>query len=518
MRKSLFVLLPALMMSTVKVGAQDITEARNLSNLNSQATARSIGFGNALGSVGGDFSSISVNPAGLGIYRSSELVFTSALRINSANTDYAGTNTMDNNTRFTINNFGVVFTDAPKGKRYDRRSWKTVSFAFGMNRVADFNHDYSYAGKNTTSSASQAFESDANLYPGADQDPGALGYLGYQAYLTNKDSNGVFLTVVPFSGGINQIKNVHQTGGISEYVFSLAGNYKEKLMLGITIGIPTVRFDRNSYYTENVAAGNNSNPDHFNTFTYGQHLNITGNGINAKIGAIYKFTDLFRLGVAFHSPTYYSITDVSDPAITSVSQGQATSLTTGDYLLQNQFDYHFTTPWKGIVSATIMLNKFGFITADYEYVNYKSMRYTYPEGIDPSTNTTFQEEASAMNQTIKKTYTGASNFRLGGEARFAKYFMARLGFGYYGNAYTSYGQNTAYSSYTTERMDVSCGAGFHFKHFYADLGWVHSMYTGYEQPYSIDYTGVVSGVSVGIPVAKTTYAVNNVALTLGVKF
>jgi hypothetical protein len=186
-----------------------------------------MGFGNALGSVGGDFSSLSVNPAGIGIYRSSELTLTPSLKINSNSTDYTGVATTDNNTRFNFNNFGLVFTDAPKGKRYDRRSWKTVSFGFGMNRLADFNYNYSYSGTNSSNSASLLFESDANLNKsaaGATDISNSLGYMGYNSYLLNINGAGNYYSIVPYSGGVYQQKSVHSTGGVNEYVFSLGGN------------------------------------------------------------------------------------------------------------------------------------------------------------------------------------------------------------------------------------------------------------------------------------------------------
>ena len=51
--------------------AQSVWDAAKYSQASIFATARSTGFGGALGSVGGDFSSLSVNPAGIGIYRTS---------------------------------------------------------------------------------------------------------------------------------------------------------------------------------------------------------------------------------------------------------------------------------------------------------------------------------------------------------------------------------------------------------------------------------------------------------------
>lgn len=516
MRTPAFALLPALLVTSLAASAQDLQEAFNLSNLTVQGTARSMGFGNALGSVGADFSTISVNPAGLGVYRSSELTFTPSLRINGAGSDYAGTNTTDNNTHFNINNFGLVITSAPKGKRYERRNWKTVSFAFGMNRTADFNLNYTYTGKNATSSASQVFESDANYDPTSAYalgPSGGLGYMGYQSYLLNKDALGQYYTIVPYTGGVLQTKSTQVNGGINEYLLSLGGNYKEKLMLGVSVGIPTVKYDKTSYYKETLSADNNAaNPYGFQYFSYNRDLSVTGTGVNVKLGAIYKITNNFRLGASFHSPTIYSISDVLTPTMTAAHNDSVAILQVGDYeggLVQNQFDYTFVTPWKGVVSATFLIKKMGFITADYEYVGYNSMRYRYPSGID-NAGYSFKDAETQMNQDIKNTYQGASNFRLGGEARLGKFFMVRLGGGYYSSPYKN--------SDNGQRIDVSAGCGFRFKHFFTDFAVVHSMYQATEQPYYVDYSTVISGSAATVPTATTNYSINNVALTLGVKF
>jgi long-subunit fatty acid transport protein len=144
------------------------------------------------------------------------------------------------------------------------------------------------------------------------------------------------------------------------------------------------------------------------------------------------------------------------------------------------------------------------------------MRYQFPGGFDTYGNS-LQTAQDNINQEIRKTYQGVSNYRLGGEIKLTKYFMVRAGFGYYGNAYTPYGEANN-SFYTTQRIDLSAGLGFHFRHFFTDLGLVHSMYTGYEQPYNVDYSGVVSGPQTTIPQAKIDYSIDNLALTVGFKF
>ena len=510
MRHFKFLLASVGVAATLHSSAQDLNEAYNLSNMTPQGTARSIGFGSALGSIGGDFSSISVNPAGLGVYRTSELSFTPSLKINFASSDFQGVTRNDNNTRANINNFGVVFTEAPKGRRYDRRAWKAVSFAIGVNRVADFNHDYNYKGNNATSSASLAFEADANAYPN-DITPGTLAYTGLNSGVISLSTLNYY-TAVPFAGGISQSNVIQERGGINEYAIALGGNYKEKLLLGATIGIPSMAYVRNSDYTETVLPTNSYNPAHFQTFTYNNKLNISGLGVNLKVGAIYKATDFLRIGAAFHTPTLYSITEVTDYGISSVVNNYQYAISTANNLPQQRFDYSFATPLKSVLSASIILKKLGFVTADYEFVNFGTMKYYYPAGFDENTGISYKTEADQMNQAIKNNYQSASNIRVGAEIKITKHFMVRGGAGYYGNPYKT---GTA-----MERLDISAGLGFRTKNFFADFGAVNSMYKFSEQAYSkVNYNYVATASTHALPpVATVKNTVNNVAVTVGVKF
>ena len=502
----------SILLSQTLAFGQSVSDAFNFSNNELQGTARSAGFGNALGSVGGDFGCMSVNPAGIGVYRASEISVSPSLKMNGASSQYAGSTTNDNGAVINVNHFGFVFTKAPRGRRAERTEWKSVSFAFGMNKTADFSRDFTYKGKNTTSSATLAMESDANLNPGSDSTPGTLGFLGYQSYLLNRDFNGNFRTVVPFQGGIDQQKSVQTRGGINEYVLTLGGNYREKLLLGVTIGLPVLNFTYSSTYSETIDPSNTTNPDNFTSFSYGKSVSVSGNGINMKLGAIYKINDRVRVGLALHTPTYYSLTETYTPAISSIVDGSGTLITTNDFPIGSQFDYHLTTPWKGVLSGTYFFGSKGFVTADYEYVNYSSMHFAYPDGYDDATGMSFQQEESAINQQIKDTYKGASNLRVGGELVLGKITMLRAGVGYYGNAYQGSVNNS-------QRIDMSVGAGWHFYHFYTDIALVHSMYKYTEQPYTIDYSGVVSSnTGAAAPQATVNYQLNSLVWTLGFKF
>lgn len=513
----LFTALSCLSFLSYKAFAQDETDALRYSFLSPQGTARSIGIGGALGSIGGDFSALSVNPAGIGVYRSSDFMITPAIRINNVNGTYINQSTDDNQARFTIGNIGVVFTGTAKGKRYDRSAWKSVSFGLGINRMADFNRNTTYTGTNKgpkATSFGEAFVTDAIAHP--EDIKGAYGVntsvpagIGWQSYLVDTFSDGTFFSPViaatdPNRLSFNQHRTVREHGGINEIVLSLGGNYQEKFMLGATVGLPLVNYTRDMTFEESDASGIDTN--YYKSLLFRESLSTSGIGVNLKLGFIYKPTDNVRLGVALHTPTYFGLTDVQNRSISTETEGMRalygapgtqTVLNQGSDIPEARFEYGLSTPWRAIFSASGLLGKYGFITADYEYVNYRSARFHY--------DAAYAFEESTVNALIKNTYKGASNIRIGAEGRLEN-LMIRLGFGYYGNPYAT--------GKSTERIDVSGGIGYRFETWYLDLGFVHSQYTTEEQPYHVIYP---SG-EYEVPKATLKNSLNNVALTVGWKF
>ncbi len=473
--------------------AQDISDAYRYSFIAPQGTARSLGFGSALGSVGGDFSSLSVNPAGIGIYRKGEVMFSPSLRFGRVDGRYLGTTSDDAKSAFNFSNLGIVFTRAQRGKRYERSSWKAVSFGIGINRMADFNRRYSYRGYMKTdggpnNSYSELFVNDASQYPGDVNTNGTLAYLGYQSYLVNSDSLG-FYSLASSRIGLNQLRSVKEGGGMSEMVISLGGNYEEKLMIGATLGLPIIRYTRDAFFQEDDAGGNNM--DYFGSFRYTESLKTTGMGVNLKLGLIFKPADAFRLGVAVHTPTWFSMSDDFNESLTANTENYYGTVSVQNN--PNRFDYSLTTPWRGILSATVMMGKYGFITADYEYVDYNTVRFRFAND--------YKTEENLRNDILRSTFKAASNVRVGIEGRLDQFFM-RGGFGYYGSPYKS-------STSDANRLDISAGLGFRTEHVFADIAYVHSTLQQMETPYTLPY--------VQSPTATLDNKLNNIVLTLGLK-
>lgn len=440
--------------------AQNIMDAGKYGQTASFSTARSIGFGGALGSVGGDFGSLSVNPAGIGIYRSSEFMITPGLRFSSAESQYTAGSTSDNNVRFGFNNMGAVFTETASSKNYDKEDWKAASFGIGLNRTADFSRTYNYNGQNFTSSGSQYFEADAFNYPqSTTDDPGTPAYLGYQSYLLSND----YVSLVPYWQGVNQKKTVQEKGGITELAISGGGNYRDKLMLGATLGINFLNHRTNTtYYEETIDA---TVTDSFDHFSYNEQYRTNGTGVNLKLGAIYSFNNYFRAGIAFHTPTIYSLTETSG---NNISVSSKVFLTNPIVSPDNEYEYTYVSPFKTILSATGMLGKYGFVSLDYELVSYNTMRYNMDD----------KQTQNRLNDLLKNTYTAASNIRAGLELRFDQ-FRIRGGYGFYGSPYKN-------EMYQSTRNDISFGLGYRFGPTFVDFGVISSRYTTKEQPYVLD--------------------------------
>ena len=116
----------------------DLPTMKLLSQRNyAYGTARSSAMAGAFTSLGGDLASMGINPAGLGMYRSSEFGLSLAVETNSTHENYPGTLWREdyNSTRFIPTNVSLALN------LYQGSGTLTsFTFGFGYNRRADFNY------------------------------------------------------------------------------------------------------------------------------------------------------------------------------------------------------------------------------------------------------------------------------------------------------------------------------------------------------------------------------------------
>ena len=228
-----------------------------------------------------------------------------------------------------------------------------------------------------------------------------------------------------------------------------------------------------------------------------------------KLGLLFKPTDFVRLGLAIHSPTYYTLTDEESSNMTTALENPAQVIPTTSATFTDggigSTRYITNTPWRFIASGSYVLHEVsdvhqqrGFITADVEYVTYPSASYKSDGQMLDGTEDTYYANVKSV---IKEYYKSAFNFRLGGELKFNT-IAVRLGGAYYGNPY----KDASISSNITQ---LSGGLGYRNKGIFIDLTYAQLINKDVNFPYRL------------LDKANTfaTYKNNrgNVLLTLGFK-
>lgn len=491
-------------------------------------SARSMAIGGAMGALGGEITNLWVNPAGLGFYKTSELVLSPGLTLAGSKGSFRGTDAKaDNLTRFNLGASGFVFG---YGDKYSK--WASKAISIGVNRVANFAGSSYYKGTNDYSSFTEPLANEFyNFYTNAkDADPSlwnktivnralndpsvsTLTKMSLYTYLVDVDSTASGHTVFSRAedvGIVDQERSITTKGGITEISLGFAGNMDDKLYIGGSIGVPIVNYVRHSIFTESDATQDNDND--FGYSRYEEEFTSKGVGINAKLGVIFKPIERLRIGMAVHSPSLYALKDKTTSKMTTDVENlfgagkgvdSVRSATFYDNNGDPTFKYDLVSPWKFLISGAYVLNEVediggqkGFISADIEYVTYGSSKFKEAEDNGEA------EYFKQVSDAVKELYKGAFNFRVGGELKFNT-IMTRLGFAYYGNPYED-------KELKAHRMNVSGGLGYRDKGIWIDLTYVQSLNKDSDFPYRVD-----------APRANTYATIkdrsSNLMLTFGIK-
>lgn len=108
MKKIVCLVASVLFLSGASAFAQGEMDAYKYSLGDLNGTARYLGMGGAFGALGGDASAMSSNPAGLGIYRSSEVVGTLSLSSIDTKSNWNGNVSKDDKSKLSFDNFSYV--------------------------------------------------------------------------------------------------------------------------------------------------------------------------------------------------------------------------------------------------------------------------------------------------------------------------------------------------------------------------------------------------------------------------
>ncbi len=480
--KKIYLSLAMLLYALVAFSQNSVDVLRFSRNFNG-GTARYMAMGGAFGALGADFSTLSVNPAGIGIYKKSVFVGSPSVFLSNTKTTMDNSTDFDSKNNFNMNNYGFVFVNR---MNHDKKGWKAVQFGIGVNRLNNFNRSFNMTNHNTESSLITDYQDQAyGKYP--DQLDAFSTDLAWKTYLfqdTTRVNGGILAyTSALNKGGAEQRESVKEWGSVNELTFAFGGSYNDIFYIGGAVGFPFARFYQQVHHFETDDADTIAD---FKSFSMNRYLETHGNGVNFRLGVIVRPASILRLGFSFESPTWYSMNDYYYNDMEQLFEnGTKLDAKSPD----GHFDYRITTPMKLNGSAAFILGRFLIVSAEAEYLDYSS-------GFLSSRTYTFSSE----NNDVKNKYGASLNGKAGVEFHMRP-MSFRVGAAVFGNPYKE-GINESV------RYQLSAGLGYRDRDFFFDIAYVYSQETTDYYMYDPVFVGP----------ASVKENIHQIVMTVGIKF
>ncbi len=424
--------------------AQTASEALRYSLLNYQGTARYEALGGAFNALGGDLSSVIINPAAGSIYKTSSFELTMGVHTPETTTEYSGMRMSESTSNFYVTGAGFI-------KRYEDAlrtpKWDDLTLAIGYSRTNDFNREQIISGTSNTTRAQYFSDlAQGTLYEDLIYTNPFDAELAWYTYLI--DTLGApdnYVPLVQNPVGTVASEYLTSSGGQSEISFGVSTTYDDKLHLGFGVGIPLINYSEERRYFE---SGLDSATNTISGWGYEQYLETIGGGINFKVGLIYRPVNWLRLAAAYHSPTWYSMEDFYFSEMTTFfSDGGSVTRLSPD----GNFLYSLRTPQRIHLGGALVVAPDGLISVDYERVDYARAQFNADDFNYGNTNS-----------EISQSFNDMAIWRFGTEWRIGNLYLR--------GGYQLWGDPIADGfSFSFERTVVSGGVGFRNNKFQADI-------------------------------------------------
>lgn len=490
--KKITSILSILLIFSALAQAQGEIDAQRFSREDLNGTARAMSMGGAFGALGGDQTGVSINPAGIAVYRSSEIVGT--LNLDNERSSVGDYNA--NRTRFNMDNLGFVGYFPLRNDVFP-----LVNFGFSYNKLKSFDKNMSAVGNPTNSLMDYIADRSEGVNPlnlelGDDlPDPFVtqpwLSVLGFNSYLINDHVDDIGYYYTPLNtGGIRPVNEIitRERGHIDNYDFTIGTTVNNILNLGISLSVKDISYSLTSDYLEDFSTDGG--------YTLTNWLTTSGAGFSAKFGAIYRPVNELRIGLAYHTPTWYALTETYEAEI---DDDMGAFVTEPGYEPGQTYSKRFTnnydlkTPGKIVASLAGVLGNRFIVSMDYELVDYSTMRLAVPSNMSRN-----QSWYDIDNGYISEDYKAASTVKVGMEYRFTPQLYGRLGYAWMENPYNTdfsdSGDAAIAGSNTIFRIEgdtnyFTGGIGYRFnQNFYLDAALVYKTQTDDLYPFPNLYT------------------------------
>jgi len=449
--------------------SQEIIDAIRYSQDNLSGTARFRAMSGAFGALGGDLSSINVNPAGSAVFSNNQITVTLSNFSTKNNSNYFGTSTSATDNSFDMNQTGGVFVFK---NQKPNSNWKKISFSINYENTNNFDNSVFSTGVNPTNSVAKYFLSYANGVPlnvldnsnYGELDNGAQqAYLGYQSYVINpvddtNPNNSQYVSNVTPGGNYYQENEIYSDGYNGKLSFNIATSYKDKLYIGINLNSHFTDFYRTTSFYER-----NNNPLSLDytvkNLRFDNDLYTYGTGFSFQIGGIAKVTNEIRLGLAYESPTWYNLSDEFSQQIVAVSAsigGELPADVVNPQLINYYAPYQLQTPSKFTGSFAYVFGKTGLISIDYAIKEYGSTKF------QPENDVYYRGLNSKMNNILNTS----GELRIGAEYKIKEWSL-RGGYRFEESPYKN-------SATVGDLNSFSGGLGYNFGVFKLDLAYAYA--------------------------------------------
>lgn len=485
--KTKYFLLAAAFMATLPMAAQETYENAKLMGNDLNGTARYVGMGGAMEALGADISTISSNPAGIGLFKHSTASVSAGLVSQSGLPSWAS----GDKTYASFDQAGFVYS-----MRTNRNSY--MNFAFNYSKSNNFDFILNASDALSHASANKlTYEKWRNgVFDGNDGAYSQMDHLNVNGFNMLGDSacyeaNGYEL-------------NREHTGYIGSYDFNVSGNVNNRFFWGVTFSYKDVNYRHNGYYTEFLPTTDGTDAP----VTYTDRRKIDGDGFNVKLGFIVRPVNNspFRIGAYVETPTWYDLTTTNYSTIAGAYADGSSA---------ESYDYKISTPWKFGLSLGHTVANVLALGATYEYEDYGASKtrindgiyydYDYWYGYD-AWETSHKDEA--MNIHTENALKGVSTLKLGLEYKPIPELAIRLGYNYQSAKYDEdavkgvysgagrdldgsfvYSNGTYYAStadYTNWKSTnrITCGLGYQLKNWNFDVAYKYSTTKGDFRPFS----------------------------------
>ena len=478
--------LAALALVVLPVAAQETYEnAKVAGPQDLNGSARYVGMGGAMEALGADLSTISSNPAGLGLYRKSTASVSFGLVSQQDAKDFSE----GNKTNMSFDQLGFV---------YSARSGRSSFVNFGFNYHKSRNFDFILSASDKLTAASQnkltymkqmnglLYETDKDGYPNFDRSYASCSQLDdlYARNLNYDTQENTWF----YDEASNYLLDRAHKGAISNYDFNVSGNVNDRFYWGVTFGLKDVNYKHTGLYQENLTTGG--------SVAVSDERKVDGSGFDMVFGVIFRPVEYspFRIGLSVATPTWY---DLNTSNYTTMNTPYGAADASEDY------DFKLYTPWKFGVSLGHTVGNYLALGASYEFADYAHLDTRYNTGGYYDYWGGYSETSESddlMNDHTKATLKGVSTLKLGAEFKPYPELSVRLGYNYVSPMYkldgfkdSSIGTDGSYYSSATDYTNwkatnrITAGLGYTIGNVNLDVAYQYSATDGNFAPF-MNYT------------------------------